>query len=491
MPSSNPSDPNASRPDRGGLLNSWKEIATYLNRSIVTVRRWEKKEALPVHRDKKAKSVTIRAYQSELDQWSRAREKEEQAEAGGAPRVPLEAAPATELDAALEAESGLETALAEPPDPEPAAEAEPDAPAEMPSSGRQPSVGADGPSLSDAPAGERLASWKKIAAYLDKGVGKVKGLAKQKGLPVHRNAKTKRAAIWAYTSELDAWLRQTESAPPTEAIAEPEIQDQPLPLADRASQPIAETETLPAAEASAEPERQPASEPEPQPPAESEILSEVEVAPEIVPEFFSETEGPAAAASPDPPGPASVSEVEAPAEQRPAEPEIPEPEPAAEPAHEMEPAEAEEAAAAPEPFVPAPGPPPSEDLLNSWREIAAYFDCSVGTVRRWEKSKGLPVHRDRRQNLVWIYAYRWELEHWGQAGASHRASHRARSQAPWPRHRRQDDLRRLQSKPRRLRLSGCQPPKSNCRQWTTPRTPRSRSPNPPRRTPRGRCRPWC
>lgn len=435
MPSSNLSDPDASRPDRGGPLNSWKEIAAYLNRSVVTVRRWEKNEALPVHRDKKAKSVAVRAYQSELDQWSRTRENEKQAEAGSAPRVPVEA------------ESGPETVLAEPPDPEQAAEAEPGAPADIRSSGRQPSISASGPSLSDPPAGERLASWKQIAAYLDRGVGKVKGLAKQEGLPVHRNAKTKRAAIWAYTSELDAWLRETESGPPAGAIAEREMQDQPLPLADRASQTISETETLLAVEASAESERQPVAEPEPkspeepQAPAGSEILGEAEVAAEITPEFLSETAGPAAAESPDPPRPATVSEVEAPPE-----PEPPELELADEPVHEMEAADAEEAAvqapaeteisvsggvaqqppaepvvpkaaAAPEAFVPAPGAPPSEDLLNSWKEIAAYFDCSVGTVRRWEKRKGLPVHRDERKSPVWIYAYRSELEQWGQAGA--------------------------------------------------------------------------
>jgi len=31
-------------------LESWKEIAAYLGRDVTTVRRWEKREALPVHR---------------------------------------------------------------------------------------------------------------------------------------------------------------------------------------------------------------------------------------------------------------------------------------------------------------------------------------------------------------------------------------------------------------------------------------------------------
>ena len=31
-------------------LDSWKEIASYLERTVRTVQRWEKKDGLPVHR---------------------------------------------------------------------------------------------------------------------------------------------------------------------------------------------------------------------------------------------------------------------------------------------------------------------------------------------------------------------------------------------------------------------------------------------------------
>ena len=31
-------------------LDSWKEIAAYLNRDVTTVQRWEKREAMPIHR---------------------------------------------------------------------------------------------------------------------------------------------------------------------------------------------------------------------------------------------------------------------------------------------------------------------------------------------------------------------------------------------------------------------------------------------------------
>ena len=51
-------------PDR---LDSWKEIAAYLNRSGRTVRRWEANEQLPVHRLQHDKRGSIYAYTRELD----------------------------------------------------------------------------------------------------------------------------------------------------------------------------------------------------------------------------------------------------------------------------------------------------------------------------------------------------------------------------------------------------------------------------------------
>jgi hypothetical protein len=38
-----------------------------------------------------------------------------------------------------------------------------------------------------------------------------------------------------------------------------------------------------------------------------------------------------------------------------------------------------------------PSTRPSEDRLNSWKEIAAYLDRDVTTVQHWEKRKGMPV----------------------------------------------------------------------------------------------------
>lgn len=50
-------------------LGSWKAIATYLNRSVRTVRRWEADEGLPVHRHKHSKGCSVHAYAVELDVW--------------------------------------------------------------------------------------------------------------------------------------------------------------------------------------------------------------------------------------------------------------------------------------------------------------------------------------------------------------------------------------------------------------------------------------
>ncbi|HXT87290.1 MAG TPA: hypothetical protein VN745_09725 [Verrucomicrobiae bacterium] len=49
-------------------LDSWKEIAAYLNYSERTVRRWER-EGLPVHRHAHKKRAAIYAYRDEIDAW--------------------------------------------------------------------------------------------------------------------------------------------------------------------------------------------------------------------------------------------------------------------------------------------------------------------------------------------------------------------------------------------------------------------------------------
>ncbi|HEY4818450.1 MAG TPA: tetratricopeptide repeat protein [Candidatus Acidoferrum sp.] len=60
---------NTSADAQGRRLESWKEIAAYLGRDVTTVRRWEKREGLPVHRLHHGKLGSIYAYTRELDTW--------------------------------------------------------------------------------------------------------------------------------------------------------------------------------------------------------------------------------------------------------------------------------------------------------------------------------------------------------------------------------------------------------------------------------------
>ena len=54
------------------------------------------------------------------------------------------------------------------------------------------------------------------------------------------------------------------------------------------------------------------------------------------------------------------------------------------------------------------------DRLESWKEIAAYLNRGVRTVRRWETEEGLPVHRHMHSSLGSVYAYKGEIDVWQQ-----------------------------------------------------------------------------
>jgi TolB-like protein len=54
-------------------LDSWKEIAAYLNRDVTTVQRWEKREGMPVHRHVHDKRGSVYALTPELDAWLQSR----------------------------------------------------------------------------------------------------------------------------------------------------------------------------------------------------------------------------------------------------------------------------------------------------------------------------------------------------------------------------------------------------------------------------------
>jgi Tol biopolymer transport system component len=72
-------------------IDSWKEIARYLARSIRTVQQWERTEQLPVHRLQHSKYGSVYAFRSELDSWRAQRSA--RAEPCGAPDAAVPEAP--------------------------------------------------------------------------------------------------------------------------------------------------------------------------------------------------------------------------------------------------------------------------------------------------------------------------------------------------------------------------------------------------------------
>ena len=64
---------NATEAHPSVKLNSWKEIASYLDRDPRTVQMWEKYEGLPVHRLTHRSRASVYAFSGELDAWLRGR----------------------------------------------------------------------------------------------------------------------------------------------------------------------------------------------------------------------------------------------------------------------------------------------------------------------------------------------------------------------------------------------------------------------------------
>jgi hypothetical protein len=55
-----------------------------------------------------------------------------------------------------------------------------------------------------------------------------------------------------------------------------------------------------------------------------------------------------------------------------------------------------------------------QKTLESWKQIAAYLDRSERTVRRWEASEGLPVHRRGHERQDTVFAFKHEIEAWSR-----------------------------------------------------------------------------
>jgi hypothetical protein len=69
-----------------------------------------------------------------------------------------------------------------------------------------------------------------------------------------------------------------------------------------------------------------------------------------------------------------------------------------------------------------------ENILTSWKEIAAYLDRDVRTCVRWEQRYGLPVHRLERDSKAKVFAYKDQIDAWlaerSAAGSSRSAAKR-------------------------------------------------------------------
>lgn len=51
------------------VLNSWKEIASYMRLGVRTVQRWEQELSLPIHRISDTPRSSVFAFINELEQW--------------------------------------------------------------------------------------------------------------------------------------------------------------------------------------------------------------------------------------------------------------------------------------------------------------------------------------------------------------------------------------------------------------------------------------
>ncbi|HME00407.1 MAG TPA: tetratricopeptide repeat protein [Terriglobia bacterium] len=69
----------------GERLESWGEIAAYLNCEVRTAQRWEREGRLPVHRLLLQKQGRVYAYKSELDDWRRKRDPRLESNRGSEP----------------------------------------------------------------------------------------------------------------------------------------------------------------------------------------------------------------------------------------------------------------------------------------------------------------------------------------------------------------------------------------------------------------------
>jgi|HubBroStandDraft_6_1064221.scaffolds.fasta_scaffold14155_1 Tol biopolymer transport system component len=86
------------------------------------------------------------------------------------------------------------------------------------------------PALPNGPNEGRLDSWKKIAVYLKRDITTVQRWEKREGMPVHRHLHGKMGSVYAFQSELDAWMQGRSDQQPlgaTEAGPDDELTSRP------------------------------------------------------------------------------------------------------------------------------------------------------------------------------------------------------------------------------------------------------------------------
>lgn len=81
-----------------------------------------------------------------------------------------------------------------------------------------------------------------------------------------------------------------------------------------------------------------------------------------------------------------------------------------------------------------PGSLPSHEgpdqLLEAWKDIAAYMRRDIRTVQRWEKSLELPIYRLQDSRSGPVFAYKRELDAWWQKRALQITPYQVRVPAP-------------------------------------------------------------
>jgi len=105
-------------------------------------------------------------------------------------------------------------------------------PSDIPPSGAKP-----GPEGSPLP-GKKLDSWGEIASYLGREVRTVQRWERTEGLPVHRHEHKKKSTVYAFSGELDAWIKKRQPKDDPEAddafVREQELSgtDSPVEIVD-------------------------------------------------------------------------------------------------------------------------------------------------------------------------------------------------------------------------------------------------------------------